>query len=684
MTFLSPTVLFGLAAVSIPLIIHLFSKFRTQNVEFSTIRFIQDLEHETIRNIKIKQWIILLLRMIIILALVILFSRPVMEGFIPGWMGAELESRIVIVLDNSASMSAKIDGESRLSRSKNSIVDMVSVFGDNTLLDVYQTNPPKLLYSRSIDLPVLKPIIQAISPTSSNDNLWTFVDSALSIIESTEPNKECIIFSDFQTWPDSVQSVKDYEHNWRYYLVSQGHIQDNLSILDVQSVSRVKTKNQLLKLNTRILNNGSIPKANIPIELFFDEHRVGQVVTEFSPGISKDFLFQAFPTGERLVQSKIQLPSDDFILDNELVINLPITHEIKCALFSRSTDNIFMLETALNSINEKEEFLTIERQIQPELNRLFLDDIDVAIFHNVGQMSDQSITDLKKFQEQGGGIIWFSGRLENQPSRLEEIGIPIPQRLIESNSGFFKAEKGEYFKQLFHDLNVRHVDREMPEIFTYVKVAPSRSNQVLIKLNNGDPFLMESIGGSGHMFYFSSLIDLRWNDLPMRGSFIPMIHKLLVTAGTDDYNSDPVQIDESKWVALTHELLNHEWELIRPSGSKEKLIPDFKKKGLMIKNTSELGSYTIYSNGSPFTSFSTSLHPDEIPTDPFKKAELLSIFPENNAKYLENSTDFTQVFNEARHGRSLWKSFLLIALLSMIAETILSRGTGETIKRDEN
>tara|TARA_B100001964_G_C13975595_1_gene483860 strand:- start:207 stop:767 length:561 start_codon:yes stop_codon:yes gene_type:complete len=186
------------------------------------------------------------------------------------------------------------------------------------------------------------------------------------------------------------------------------------------------------------------------------------------------------------------------------------------------------------------------------------------------------------------------------------------------------------------------------------------------------------------MFYFSSLIDLRWNDLPMRGSFIPMIHKLLVTAGTDDYNSDPVQIDESKWVALTHELLNHEWELIRPSGSKEKLIPDFKKKGLMIKNTSELGSYTIYSNGSPFTSFSTSLHPDEIPTDPFKKAELLSIFPENNAKYLENSTDFTQVFNEARHGRSLWKSFLLIALLSMIAETILSRGTGETIKRDEN
>ena len=684
MTFLSPSVLFGLAAISIPLIIHLFSKFRTQNVEFSTIRFIQDLEHETIRNIKIKQWIILLLRMIIILALVILFSRPVMEGFIPGWLGAELESRVVVILDNSASMSAKIDGESRLSRSKKSIVDMVPLFGENSRLDVYQTNPPKLVYSGSIELPSLKPIIQAISPTSSNDQLWFFIDSTLSKVESREPNKECIIFSDFQTWPDSVQFFKNSEQGWRYYLVSQGIIQDNLSILDVQSVSRVKTKNQLLKLNTRILNNGAASKANIPIELFFDEHRVGQVVTEFSPGMSKDFLFQAFPTGEKLVQSKIQLPNDDYDLDNEFVINLPITHEIKCALFSRSTDNIFMLETALNSINEKEDILTIESRIQPEVNRLFLDDIDVAIFHNVGQLSDQSITDLQIFQEKGGGIIWFGGRMDNQPSRLQDIGIPIPQKLIESKSGFFKAEKGEQFNQLFHDLNVRHVDREMPEIFTYLKVAPSHSNQVFIKLSNGDPFLMENVSGAGHVFYFSSLIDLRWNDLPMRGSFIPMIHKLLVTAGTDDYNSDPVQIDNTKWVALTHELLNQEWELVRPSGSKEKLIPDFQKNGLMIKNTSELGSYTIYSNGNPFTSFSTSLHPDEFPTDPFNKAELLSLFPEKNVKYLENSTEFTQAFNEARHGKSLWKTFLLIALISMIAETILSRGSGETIKRGKN
>jgi len=684
MTFLSPSVLFALAAVSIPLIIHLFSKFKTQKIDFSTISFIQDLEHETIRNIKIKQWIILLLRMLIVLALVLLFSRPVMEGFIPGWMGAELESRIVVVVDNSASMSALIDGESRLSRSKKSMIDIVSIFGDNSLFDIYQTNPPKKVYSGPIDLPVIRPIIHAIPVTASNDHLWAFIDSTIASIESTEPNKECIIFSDFQTWPDSIRSKANQGQSWRYYLVSQGQIQDNLSILDVQSVSRVKTKNQLLKLNTRILNNGLIPKANIPIELLFDDHRVGQVVTEFSPGTSKDFLFQAFPTSDNLVKGTIQLPKDDFELDNEIVINLPITSQIKCAIFSRSSDNIFMLETALRSINEKEEFLSIETRIQTELNRLFLDDIDVALFHNVGVLSEQSITELKAFQKKGGGIIWFGGGLSNQPKNIHDIGIPTIKNVVESKTGFFKAQKGEHFNQLFENLNVRHIDRELPEIFKYAKINPSHLNQVLLSLNNGDPLLIEKKVGSGHLFYFASQIDLRWNDLPMRGAFIPMLHQLLLTAGTDELNSDPVWIDESKWVALNHELLNHEWELVLPSGSKEKLIPDFQQKGLLISNTNKLGAYTLFSNGVPYTSFSTILHPSEIPADPIMEAELLSIFPDKSAKYLENSVEFTQSFNEARHGKSLWKTFLFIALLAMIGETILSRGTGETIKRSQD
>ncbi|MBT3300461.1 MAG: hypothetical protein HOG20_03575 [Candidatus Marinimicrobia bacterium] len=681
MTFLSPSVLFALAAVSIPIIIHLFSKFKTHNVEFSTIRFIKALEHETIRNIKIKQWLILLLRMLMIFALVLLFARPVLEGFIPGWMGAELESRVVIVMDNSASMSTIIEGESRLSRSKKSLINMLELFGENTSFDLYQTNPPKKLFTGEIDFRAIKSITNAIPPTASNDNIWTFVDSSLSQVKTSEPNKECIIFSDFQTWPEPIQNKKRLKNDWRYYLVSQGEIQDNLSILNVKSMSRVKTKDQLIKLNTRIVNNGKLPKKNIPIELFFDQQRVGQVVTEFSPETSKDFLFQAFPTGNRMIHSVIQLPPDDFALDNQQIMNLPIIHEINCVLFSSSIDDIFMLKTALNAIDEKEAFLSIDTRIQPELKRLFLGDADVAIFHNPGVLSEKSIKELQTFLEKGGGVIWFAGGQKNQDEALAELGIPASKSVVELNSGYFQTQPSSEFFNLFQDLNVRRLDREMPEVFKYDKISTQSNDQILITLNHDEPFLLERSLESGQLFYFSSLIDLRWNDFAMRGSFIPILHKLLLLSGTDEMNSNSVWVNEPKWIALNHKLLRNTWELFTPNGSKEKLIPDYQKKGLRIQNTSELGSYTVYSDGQLFTSFATLLHPDEIPSNPPKQAQLLSFFPDDNAKWLENSHAFKQVFNEARHGKSLWKTFLLIVMIAFLGETLLSRGSGEVLKK---
>ena len=59
MSFLFPAVLWGLIAVSLPIIIHLISLRHTKTVDFSTIRHIKALEHETIRKLKIRQWILI-------------------------------------------------------------------------------------------------------------------------------------------------------------------------------------------------------------------------------------------------------------------------------------------------------------------------------------------------------------------------------------------------------------------------------------------------------------------------------------------------------------------------------------------------------------------------------------------------------------------------------------------------
>ena len=83
MTFLAPSLLWGLALASVPLIIHLLSMRNTKDVEFSSLRYIKELEHDTIRRMRLKQWLLVLLRMLAVASLILMLAQPVKRGFLP-------------------------------------------------------------------------------------------------------------------------------------------------------------------------------------------------------------------------------------------------------------------------------------------------------------------------------------------------------------------------------------------------------------------------------------------------------------------------------------------------------------------------------------------------------------------------------------------------------------------------
>ncbi|HOD66787.1 MAG TPA: BatA domain-containing protein, partial [candidate division Zixibacteria bacterium] len=69
--FLNSGVLFAALAALIPLLIHLFSKRRVKIVEFSSLKHLKEMQRRQVRRLKIRQILLLLLRMAIILALVL-------------------------------------------------------------------------------------------------------------------------------------------------------------------------------------------------------------------------------------------------------------------------------------------------------------------------------------------------------------------------------------------------------------------------------------------------------------------------------------------------------------------------------------------------------------------------------------------------------------------------------------
>ena len=113
-----------------------------------------------------------------------------------------------IIIDNSASMSVTNNQQSFLDQSKKKIPEILSSFGGLVNLNVFMTTPPNEIYSGIVEKGMnLQYQNWQIAESYGKDNLWTLVDSLLSSIDSSLPNKECFILSDFPIEP--MNNFKD-------------------------------------------------------------------------------------------------------------------------------------------------------------------------------------------------------------------------------------------------------------------------------------------------------------------------------------------------------------------------------------------------------------------------------------------------------------------------------------------
>ena len=681
MTLLSPSSLLFLGAIGIPIIIHILSRLSINKVDFSTIRFIKSLENNAIRNVEIKKWILLLLRIGFITALVLMISRPVTKGFMPGWISAELESRLILVIDNSSSMSGKKKSMTLLESVKKAALSVPQIFNKSTTVNVFQTCPPRLLYSGDINDQAMLSVINQIRPTVSYDNLWKAVDSLIGTINAIEPIKECIIFSDFQ---NNVFPSSPILKTWKFYLVNPGEIINNLSINNLEVVSRIKVPDQLLKLKTNIKNSGNKKVTNTPINLLFGENRVGQVISEFDKGSNKEFIFQAYPEKKGVLVGSVHLPNDDYINDNTWYITAPILEKISCLMVGSTNEEKAMFELIIDAIDPEKQLINFETRNQPIINRLFLDDFDILVIHNPEAVTEAAFDEIDVFLQEGGGLIWFSGGMEMDPTYnkyFSSFSFPKAKSLIGSGSGIFSVNIPDKDDHLLSDISIRKLENELPECYQYIRHSYSNKHSIHLQLNNGDPLLLEFNRGSGNIFYFTSLLDLAWNDIPIRGILVPLMYRLLILGGTDELSTLPVTVGSTKWISLDQNEVRDQWEVKSPSGEKALIVPDFSKEGIEIKKLDELGVYEIYQNGKHFTSFSTFIHPNESISKKPDSDQISNFLSEESYRWIKLDNNFIDNFNEIRQGKSLWKIFLLIATIFLLVETWIGRPVIKNVKQ---
>ena len=212
MSFLNALMLLGLAAVAIPLLIHLFHRQRVSTVDFSSVIFIRNHHLQRSRALRLRELLLLLLRTTIILLLVLAFSRPVIEGLAGSLLGSGLKPRTVfaIVLDNSYSMGAGSHGDTPFNAARDEAGRIIDTMrdGDEGMF-ILSAAPPEMLPAvPTTRMETLRNLLANVEVSERSGDIAGALDLARTKLSGiVSANKMVYLLSDLQR--SDLQSMKE-------------------------------------------------------------------------------------------------------------------------------------------------------------------------------------------------------------------------------------------------------------------------------------------------------------------------------------------------------------------------------------------------------------------------------------------------------------------------------------------
>ena len=238
MSFLAPILLWGLLAISLPILIHLLNRFRHRTVDWGAMMFLREAARRTRGRSRLRHLLIMACRMLALAALFLGVARPLAGGLLGSW-SAQVDTA-VIVLDRSPS-TARIDSRSGQPWRENAlqrIADALDTMGQPAHL--------VLIESGSTDaqvLPSMEALFESpeIAATDAESDLPTLLEEAARYLEANDTGRaELWVVSDAQRgdwradserWPALRRRFAEREIEPRFHVFSPDPpTQEDLSV----------------------------------------------------------------------------------------------------------------------------------------------------------------------------------------------------------------------------------------------------------------------------------------------------------------------------------------------------------------------------------------------------------------------------------------------------------------------
>src|SRR4051794_1169339 len=199
--FANVSMLGGLAAASVPIIIHLLNRRKFREMRWAAMRFLLAAIRKNSRRIRIEQWLLLAVRTLLIVLVVLAMAKPYLESLGAMPILAGRRTHRVLVLDGSLSMAYSTGDLTRFEQAKTLAAQLVKdARRGDAISVVLMADPPRVVIGDPSPnhAEVLKEIEEVTLPHGGTDLEASFraIDRVLEA--SSIPQKEVVVLTDLQ------------------------------------------------------------------------------------------------------------------------------------------------------------------------------------------------------------------------------------------------------------------------------------------------------------------------------------------------------------------------------------------------------------------------------------------------------------------------------------------------------
>jgi Aerotolerance regulator N-terminal/von Willebrand factor type A domain len=715
--FLNPLLLACIGGAVVPLVLHLLSRARYRSVDWGAMMFLVGAEARQQQSTKLKQWLLLLLRMAIAAVLAIALARPALRGSLGGLAGAG-RATAVIILDDSASMGYDQNGKTRLDQAREVVLQILAAMnrGDQVSLLLAGAQQSDAERAPTSDLQSIAARVSDLQPGYGVADMADALNRAGDLLDRYERlNREIYIVCDRQasSWKGVDSSFK---HAWetrrsavgaaRVTLFDVGGDEsDNVAVESAELVNPPAIKDQPADVEVRVHNFGTVPRDAMPLTLSINSRTLAETTVTLAANSEQAVKVPVrFPDGgSRVLTASVK--SSGLTFDDRIDTAIDVTDPIKVLVISGDESGVAesnpptfrseasMLRLALSpyaTTNQKGPDPAAVTIVPPGNSATAdLDKFDVVIVANVERFTPAQARDLEQYVYGGGGILFAPGnvsRADDYNDTLFRGGTGILPASLQNptpvdGSAATSLLGIDLNHPIFRFLKGRPEPIPSAAIVRYFPATPrTPDGRVLASYISGKPFLIESAAGRGRVLLVTTALDSDWSTLPLSNFYLPFVQsavRYLAGAGTARRN---LEIGQPIVASLDGNVDEKSVTIERPTDRQHQHIPATRfedRTEVHYARTDEPGVYRLRYNvdgKEKQLHFVVNASRDESDLTPMTDDKWKAVQGDIGFERIDPiKTPVATAVARDRMGRELWPTLLGMVLVLAVVEMMLAR-----------